>query len=266
VTERVVALRLARRVTDVSLLACGEAFDLAASRLAGGGVFEAGVHLCLVGSERPVSAPASIPTLLRNGRFRSSWPAVAAAVAAGLVRVAEVEREWEAQIARVRDAGFRVTHVDGHQHLHLLPRLFPVVLSLARLFEVPFVRAPRRGDPAATAGAAFAARARARLLSRFGESARRQLARAGHPEPPRVLGLAEAGRMTLGRWKRLLNALPSEGTFEVVLHPGVSDEETREKYRWGYSWSEETEALESAELVTLFSERGVDLVSFGELT
>jgi predicted glycoside hydrolase/deacetylase ChbG (UPF0249 family) len=186
-------------------------------------------------------------------------------VAAGLVRLAEVEKEWEAQVARVAAAGFRVTHLDGHQHLHLLPRLFPVVLSLARRFEVPFVRAPRRGDPAATAGASFAARARARLLSRFGDAARRELAKAGLPEPPRVLGLAEAGRMTLGRWKSLVTALPSDGTFEVVLHPGVSDEETREKYRWGYSWGEESEALESAELSALFAERNVDLVSFGEL-
>src|SRR5207249_9463227 len=132
------------RVTDVNLLASGEAFDLAVSRLSAGGVKEAGVHLCLVGGEMPVAAKETVSTLLADGRFRSSWPAVAAAAAAGRIRLAEVEREWEAQIVRVANAGFRVTHLDGHQHLHLLPRLVPIVGALVRRFDIPFVRAPRR--------------------------------------------------------------------------------------------------------------------------
>lgn len=265
-SRRIASLLAAGRLTATSLLACAPAFDDAVEALRAAGVAEAGVHLCVVGGETPLSPRGTLPTLAPGGRFPRSWPVVAARVAAGRVRLAEVEREWEEQLGAVRNAGFRVTHLDSHQHLHLLPQLLPLSLALARRFDVPFVRAPRADDPAAT-GAPVAAtgRARARLLSLFGAAARRRIAAAGLPEPPRLLGLAEAGRMTLPRWRALLAGLPVEGTFEAVLHPGADDPGARTRYPWGYSWEEEARALESEELAALLAECGVEAVPFSLL-
>ena len=264
-SRRIASLLAAGRLDATSLLACGEAFGAAVEALRTAGVSEAGVHLCLVGGETPLSEPASVASLAPRGRFPDSWPAVAARVGAGLVRAAEVEREWEAQVVAVREAGFRVTHLDSHQHLHLLPRLVPTVLALARRFDVPFVRAPRVDDPASCGSPSVAGLARARLLALFGASARRRIASFGLPEPPRVLGLAEAGRMTLRAWQGLLEGLPREGTFEVVLHPGADDSSAAARYRWGYSWAEESEALESGELTRLLAEREAETVPFSAL-
>jgi predicted glycoside hydrolase/deacetylase ChbG (UPF0249 family) len=264
-SQRIASLLASGRLGGTSLLACGEAFDDAVRALREAGVGEAGVHLCLVGGEAPLSPPQRVRGIAPGGRFPRSWPAVAVRVASGLAPVAEVEREWEAQVVAVRSTGFRVTHLDAHQHLHLLPRLVPVAAALARRFDVPFVRAPRGDDPAATADPGIGGRSRARLLALFGASARKVLARAGLPEAPRVLGLAEAGRMHLARWRTLLDALPSEGTFEVVLHPGVEDARARLRYPWGYSWEEEATALEDDGLSERMSARGVARVGFGEL-
>lgn len=265
-SRRVASLLASSRLTATSLLACGTAFREAVAALGAAGVSEAGVHLCLVGGETPLSRPASVASLAPGGRFPSAWPAVAARVAAGLVRVSEVEREWEAQVEAVRESGLRVTHLDSHQHLHLLPRLVPVAISLARRFDVPFVRAPRADDPAAVGAPAGAAgRSRARLLSLFGAAARRRISAAGLPEPPRVVGLAEAGRMTLPRWRSLLERLPREGTFEAVLHPGADDASAASRYPWGYSWAEEAEALESGALARLLADTGVEPVPFSAL-
>lgn len=265
-SRRIAALLGAGRLTATSLLACGAAFGEAVSALRHSGVSEAGVHLCLIGGEAPLSPPGTVPTLAPGGRFPGAWPAVAARVAAGRVRRAEVEREWEAQVAAVREAGLTVTHLDSHQHLHLLPALLPLAVDLARRHGVPFVRAPRADDPAALGTpVAAAARARARLLSLFGASARRAIAAAGLPEPPRVLGLAEAGRMTLDRWRSLIDRLPPDGAFEVVLHPGAPDGAARARYPWGYSWEEEGDALESGALADLLAGRGVELLPFSAL-
>ena len=264
-SRRIASLLASGRLGGTSLLACGEAFGDAVRPLREAGVGEAGVHLCLVGGEAPLSPPPRVRGIAPGGRFPRSWPTVAARVAAGLAPVAEVEREWEAQIVAVRSTGLRVTHLDAHQHLHLLPPLVPVAVALARRFDVPYVRAPRGDDPAATADPGLAGSVRARLLALFGSSARRLLSRAGLPEPPRVLGLAEAGGMGLARWRTLLDGLPSEGTFEVVLHPGVEDARARARYPWGYSWEEEAAALEDDGLVETMSARGVARVGFGEL-
>ena len=262
-TRRVVALRASGLVTDVSLLAVGESFDEAVSALAAAGVRDAGVHLCLVGGERPIAPAESVSSLLSAGRFRKNWARVAGAIAAGRIRIAEVEREWEEQVGRVIEAGLAVTHLDSHQHLHLHPALFPVAVRLARRFGVPFVRAPREDDPA-TARTPPLSHLRARLLGHLGRQARRLLARAALAEPPRVLGLAETGHMTAARWQSLLGSLPDDDC-EIVLHPGEEDDVTRIRYQWGFEWRAEAEALESGLIHEALSRRGIVACSFADL-
>lgn len=263
-TRCVAALRAKGLLTDVSLLANGTSFDDAALGLRGAGLFETGVHLCITGGERPVSVPRDVPSLLSGVTFRAHWPAVLLALAAGRIRRAEVEREWEAQIARAEGAGLRVTHLDSHQNLHLHPFLFPVVVALARRFRVPFVRAPRAGDPPGRPEAPPLSRLRARLLARLGSHARRLLDKAGLPEPPRVLGLAEAGHMTAARFQHAVANLP-EGDYEVALHSGDEDDVTRARYRWGYDWRGEAEALESGGVSAALAARGIAAIGFSAL-
>jgi predicted glycoside hydrolase/deacetylase ChbG (UPF0249 family) len=263
-SRRIAALRAKGLLTDTSLLANGISFEAAVADLRRAGLSESGVHLCLTGGELPVCAPRDIPSLLTGPVFRPHWFYVLAALAAGRIRRAEVEREWEAQIARAAGAGLTVTHLDSHQNLHLHPLLFPVAVALARRFKVPFVRAPRADDPPARPDAPLGARLRAGLLARLGGRGRRLLEKAGLSEPPRVLGLAEAGHMTAARFARAVADLP-EGDYEVALHSGDEDDVTRARYHWGYAWREESEALESGAIAAALAARGIEAVSFGAL-
>ncbi|MEO8585747.1 MAG: ChbG/HpnK family deacetylase [Acidobacteriota bacterium] len=260
-TRRIATLRAGGFLTDVSLLVNGTSFDAAAVGLREAGVYDAGVHLCITGGERPVSPTRTVPSLLTGDSFRAHWPGVLLALAAGRIRRAEVEREWEAQITRAESAGLRVTHLDSHQNLHLHPLLFPVAVALARQFHVPFVRAPRPDDPPDRPDAPPFSRLRARLLALLGGRGRRLLDAAGLPEPPRVLGLAEAGHMTAARFACAVANLP-EGDYEVALHTGDEDDVTRERYHWGYDWRGEAEALESGAVAAALAERGFATVSF----
>jgi chitin disaccharide deacetylase len=40
----------------------------------------------------------------------------------------------------VLDAGIRITHFDSHQHIHTIPKMFPVLKALQRKFGVKKVR------------------------------------------------------------------------------------------------------------------------------
>ena len=40
------------------------------------------------------------------------------------------------------DTGLRVTHIDGHQHLHVLPTVLPIVIEQAKSFGIHAIRIP----------------------------------------------------------------------------------------------------------------------------
>src|SRR5262245_58043201 len=48
--------------------------------------------------------------------------------------------ELSAQVSRVLRAGVPVTHLDSHQHIHTLPKLFPVLKALQRKFRIRRIR------------------------------------------------------------------------------------------------------------------------------
>ncbi len=79
-----------------------------------------GVHLTFVGEgpERPISDPAEVPALVApEGHFLPSQQVRLRAMR-GRVPVDQIEHEMTRQIARLRDMGLSISHVDSHCHLH----------------------------------------------------------------------------------------------------------------------------------------------------
>ncbi|MFR6110068.1 MAG: ChbG/HpnK family deacetylase [Dialister invisus] len=60
----------------------------------------------------------------------------------GLINLDDVYREWDAQIRKVLDAGISITHIDGHQHLHMWNKFFPIALALGKKYKIPCMRVP----------------------------------------------------------------------------------------------------------------------------
>jgi chitin disaccharide deacetylase len=128
---------------SASLMANGEGFDDAVSQvkeLPGLGV---GIHLSLVG-ERPIAPPHKLRGLIgSDGRLPPSYADFARGYLLRKFTPREVHREMEAQIARVLHAGIRPTHLDSHQHVHLMPGVFDLTLDLAEAYKIRVVRVPR---------------------------------------------------------------------------------------------------------------------------
>lgn len=215
-------------VTACSIVANGAAFEDAVSRLREVPSLEAGVHLTLV-EERPLTAI----------RFPKKYTSFVPQYLGRMIGIDAIERELRAQIEKVLATGLRVTHLNGHQHLHLLPRIFEVVKRLAKKYSIGYVRiVDDRGGSAR--GVAIAA------LSHLGRRART----AGLTND-RTIGVAGAGHLT--------NVVPLlehiEGLTELVTHPGVAVG----GYDWGYDWDAETRALCDPRLRDELAKRGIEL-------
>ncbi|MFF2450355.1 chitin disaccharide deacetylase [Neobacillus sp. NPDC058068] len=93
-----------------------------------------GIHLVLT-SGKPIAT--DVPTLIgNNGYFKS----LAAFNNGSDISLAEVEREWTAQIERFIASGLTPTHFDSHHHVHTLKELEPVVKKLANKYQLPVRR------------------------------------------------------------------------------------------------------------------------------
>lgn len=241
-------------VTACSVVANGAAFGDAVDRLSECPRMSVGVHLTLV-EESPVCSAQKISSLLAdNGRFFRNFRSFSARYALGRIRIAEVELELRTQIEKLLAIGLQPAHLNGHQHLHVLPRIFDVVLSLADEYRIGYVRIPSDHVPAGTAtGRAVSMK----VLNVFGEHARR---RGRDLRTATTFGIVGAGHLTYSRLLALLGGLNGD-TAELVCHPGIGDAGIAEAYDWGYAWDQETETLCDPAVREELVNRGIVLIT-----
>lgn len=211
-------------VTACSLVANGVAFYDAVERLRDVPSLEVGVHLTLV-EERSLTGmrlPRSYVEFVRDMKDRVA-----------------IERELRAQIERVLASGLRVTHLNGHQHVHMWPSVFLIVSDLADEYGIGYVRRVRdRGG-------------RGSIMRRLSIAALNALGSGGS-----TIGVMEAGHLTADRIIELLRYV--RGTTELVTHPGVDVDAYP---HWNYDWNGETEALCDPRLRKAIADRGIELAA-----
>lgn len=244
-------------VTACSVVAAGRDFGRAAELLRGRPSLAVGVHLTLVGA-RPLSPPGDVPSLVGpDGAFPSGFAGFVRRYYTGRINPGEVERELGRQIEAVRDAGLSVSHANGHQHLHVLPRVYEVVQRLAAEYGIAFVRTPMDRQPRELP---LARRLAIGALARYARAARRQGRTHNRPRVgDATIGIAQAGRLTLERIEGLLPLV--DGVTELVCHPGVDDRAIAAEFPWGYNWETETLALCDSALRRAIAQAGITLVS-----
>jgi chitin disaccharide deacetylase len=250
-------------VTSTSIMASGEAFEHALDLLETTASLDVGVHLTLV-DELPVLPGSEVSSLVgRDGRFHDGAAAFMKRYLRGAVSLAEVERELDAQITGVLNRGVKVSHLDSHQHLHVLPGVRRIVGQLAAKNGIRAIRHPLErpspymlGHPGATNRLAQLA-----ILSAFCATART----AGTRQPDRFFGFFFGGKLTKANLMTVLRALPPCGICELMCHPGLVDPLSRHA-RWGYRWQDELDALTDRDVKEYVRAADIALVSYAVLT
>jgi chitin disaccharide deacetylase len=251
-------------VTATSLMAVGRAFEQAVQHCRAVPALDVGVHLTLV-AERPLLTCRS-SLAGDNGHFPASAGAFLRRWLKGSIRRADVQAEWSAQIERVLDHGIRVTHLDSHQHVHILPGLAELSLNLAARYHIPFVRVPvedLRPDRWPSLHAMN------RMLGATVLRASWALARRAGPgvanyRPLRFLGFQDGGRLDDLRLRRLLRSLRPGRAYELMCHPGLTPDEPDVK-RWHYGHEKELQALTRPSIRSEIAARGIQLCNFKDL-
>ena len=258
-------------VTSTTLLANGRAFDSGIDTARKNPQLGIGVHLNL--SDGPPAASADqVPGLLNSaGELDGGPEGLLLLIAHRGLRLDEIEREWDAQIRKIRGAGISPTHLDGHKHVHMLPGLFELALHLAKKHGIRAIRLAHEDSSLRSALSAGAGQnasvvlkqeVQARGLKLLARDARGLANREGIATSDYFCGITQTGEMTREGIEEFLESLP-EGTTELMCHPGYADEELRNTAtRLQDSRKTELDILTDVEIRKMVAKQGIRLINY----
>jgi predicted glycoside hydrolase/deacetylase ChbG (UPF0249 family) len=217
-----------------------------------------GVHLNLTAGP-PLSASLA-DKLARNDGLMPSKLGLVKAIFTGSITAQDVETEWGLQIQRCLKAGLELQFLNSHEHMHMLPTLFPVVQRLARQFDINHIRLPVP-DPLLPYRPASMLRDLPLMLL-----CRRARARLDGA-PLRFLGMSVSGRLSLPYLERWIPRLRKGNIYELMCHPGRFDpmEITDPDLQAYHDWQGELDVLTHPSLRDLLDAHGTRLIGYRDI-
>jgi predicted glycoside hydrolase/deacetylase ChbG (UPF0249 family) len=216
-----------------------------------------GLHVTLTAGRPLTRCPSLVDA--ETGEFLSARRLLVRAYRGG-VRWSDAVAECSAQLAFCRATGVRVTHVDGHHHVHAFPVIRDAVAHVARRERIRVRRRrPSEGYWIRPAGARrLPALVALGLLARTLGDEPPSLASADHFAGVALVGSARFEAELL----RLLDRLPL-GTTELMVHPGYVDGPLPGGDRYRAGRERELRALTAPEVLARLHRGDIDLVHFG---
>ena len=206
-----------------SLMVTGEAFEHAVSVAHAHPDLAVGIHLVTV-MGRAVLPPAVIPTLVdAAGNFVSN-PTRAGLKYYFLPQArSELRQELRAQFDKFAATGLRLSHIDGHLHMHVHPVIFRAALELGLRYGVRRMRVPQEEYRLAVN---FRRQNTGKktlytlLFGLFAHRMKRQLRGSDFMYTERVYGNLYSGQMDEQYFLYTLDNLHA-ATNEIYFHPAV---------------------------------------------
>ncbi len=249
-------------LTSTSIMSVGTAFDHAIQLSRSTPTLDIGIHLTLI-EEEALSNKEDITTLLdNNGRFYGHAVSFMKRYFLGKVSLDEVRRELDAQIQKVLNNSIEISHLDSHQHIHMLPGIRRIVGELAKKYSIPSIRYPKERLKSYMLNEKHSLSRLVQLLAlnTFCSVANT----SGSKRPDYFFGFFFGGNVSEENLRKVLKNLPANGACELMCHPGDYDADCRYDH-WEYRWQDELKALTNQGVKDLLERKGVKLISYADL-
>ena len=208
-----------------------------------------GVHLVLTMGD-PISAPETIPSIADSDGHFFKYTQLLEHLPT--LNIDEVKREWRAQIdSFVQAAGRKPTHLDSHHHSSYFSRaLFHGMLELAKEYGCA-IRFPFTGDISKELETTY--KHVPILISEFNPR-----------RPDRFVVDFYDERATYEELLNIISSL-SEGTTEVMCHPGYTDTAFANESVYNKQRDRELDILTDPSIQEAIQVNGIELITFAEI-
>jgi len=249
-------------LTSTSIMPNGAAFEHAINICRSNPTLDLGIHLTLV-EEKPILQVSTIPTLINGaGKLHHHCTTFVKKYLLGKISTYEIQCELEAQVQQVVNQGISPSHIDSHQHLHMLPRIRKIVINLAKKYNIPAIRVPYETlryymFKDLKSINRLLQLAILNLLTLFGSN-------LYEPHINHFFGFYYSGNLNKHNLLNILQILPSKGNFEIMCHPGFDDPNNCYNH-WNYNWSDELNALIDPDIGRFSKNKGIRFISYRQL-
>jgi len=270
VNEGIVRAHRTGIVTSTTIMANGDAFDEAVEAARANPSLGVGCHLSAVGGP-PVSNPSKIPTLVdRDGMLPPTFGKLLIKLARKSVSTDEIAAEFRSQLARITSGGITPTHLDTHKHSHTHPQVMRALARVAAEFGVACVRNPFESIAVGSLGRLSSWKylkqaAKATAIQPASIKFRQAIVEYGLRTTDQFLGVRLTGMLDTAAIKSMMESL-TEGTTELMCHPGLYDDELEQaQTRLKRARESEFEAVSDPVLRSFAQEQGIELISYRSL-
>jgi predicted glycoside hydrolase/deacetylase ChbG (UPF0249 family) len=249
-------------VTSTSLLATMPSFDHAV-QLALENNLDIGIHASLT-LGKPCSENKRLYPILENGEFIKSCKHLFWSIYTRQIDLNDLKGEIASQIIKIRKNGLEISHINGHQHVLMLPCLFRLTMELMKEYHIPFFRIPDETIALSRLGSAkgwgFLALG---LLSRCLKLRLRQ-SEVSVRTVDYYRGLSFSERMSSKDLMRTLASL-KPGVSELICHPGYDDRTFHMIYEDLFLRERELRALKCSQIINFIKMNDIELISYRDL-
>lgn len=238
-------------VSAVSVIPTGEACDDAVTVIKNLKLEEIGAHLAL----------SETKPLLKSSRFYKNHNEFFFNLFFGKISLGDIYNELKAQLEALKKRGFEITHINSHEHIHIIPKVLNIFVKLAKEYGIAAIRYPREDRP--SKGFKFNELYKKCVLSYFSGMTENTLKNSGLLYTDFFLGLIDAGKLTEKTLIEMLKRL-KDGVTELVCHPGFLSPEVLDRYSWHKNCETELFALTDKRVKNASNNNGIKLISYGE--
>jgi predicted glycoside hydrolase/deacetylase ChbG (UPF0249 family) len=248
-------------VRSTSLMPNGESFEHAIKIIKSNSDLDIGVHLTLLDGVSILKS-YRIASLITDGDyFHKNAIDFAKKYFLGKISFDEVRNELSAQIGKLLDYGIKPSHIDSHQHIHILPGILEIVIELAKKFKIKFIRLPQESFRKYML---LDSNSFTRLLQMVAvnfycsKSKNKSFFTTDY-----FAGFYFGGKLDRNNLMTLINHLPNSGTCELMCHPGLDKNNVLGENQ--YRRVEEADALSDPEIMNLLKLKNIEITSFREI-
>lgn len=224
-----------------------------------------GVHLNLTDG-KPVLSSDKVRTLVDKYGFFLDLKTLLIRIISKRIDYNEVEAELRAQVKKTLDNGIKITHLDGHRHIHMYPKILKRAIRVAKEFGIDKMRYSYEHFSLNLMDNLLSfSFIKKGIVSFYSILCKNLLIKNNIKFNKYFLGMSQLGAKNSSKaFKKILH-LVKNGTTELICHPAYIDDELKRINPYVYPREKELKALTSPAVKELIKKLDINLISYDDL-